>query len=84
MVRKALILGEIDHLVNGVKIEETLKKISSIYGVKDAEYIAGPYDFYLTAEVANQEELSAIVSTIREMEGIKKTMTCLVLPSKKK
>lgn len=84
MVRKALILGELNSQVTGVKTRETLAKISSLPGVKDAEYIAGPYDFYLIAEVDNQEELTNIVTSLREMEGIKETMTCLVLPSKKK
>jgi len=83
MVRKALILGELDSQASGVKTRETLSKISSISGVKDAEYIAGPHDFYVIAEVENQEELSKIVTELREMKGIKETMTCLVLPSKK-
>jgi DNA-binding Lrp family transcriptional regulator len=83
MVRKALILGEIDFSVTGVKIGETLKKISSIPGVKDTQYISGPYDLYLTVEVDDPEELSAIVSTLRKIEGIKETMTCLVLSPKR-
>jgi DNA-binding Lrp family transcriptional regulator len=84
MVRKALILGELDHEGTGVKHRETLTKISSIKGVKDAEYIAGPHDFYLIVEVETQDELSVIVTTLREMEGITQTMTCLVLPPKSK
>ncbi len=84
MVRKALILGELDSSATGVNVAETIKKISSIQGVNDAEYIAGPYDFYLVVEVADQEELSAIVSTLRAIKGVKETMTCLVLPAKRK
>ncbi len=84
MVRKALILGELDSQASGVKTREILAKISSITGVKDAEYIAGPHDFYLVVEVDTQDELSKIVTSLREMEGIKETMTCLVFPSKQK
>ena len=84
MVRKALILGEIDSKAPGVKTSEVLTKISALNGVKDAEYIAGPHDFYIIAEVEDQEKLNNIVTSLRGMEGIKETMTCLVLPSKQK
>jgi len=84
MVRKALILGELDSSATGANVAETIKKISSIPGVKDAEYIAGLYDVYLIVEVANQEELSATVTTLRSIKGVKETMTCLVLPAKNK
>lgn len=84
MVRKALILGELDSQASGINSLEILKTISSVAGVKDAEYIAGPHDFYLIAEVDDQDELSKIVTKLRGMKGIKETMTCLVLPSKKK
>jgi hypothetical protein len=83
MIRKALILGELDSSATGANVGATIKKISSIQGVKDTEYIAGPYDIYLVVEVANQEELSVIVSTLRSIKGIKETMTCLVLPVKR-
>jgi hypothetical protein len=84
MVRKALILGQLESQASGVKIPETLAKISSLPGVKDTEYIAGPYDFYLIAEVDTQEELDKTVTSLRNIKSIKETMTCLVLPTKKK
>jgi hypothetical protein len=84
MVRKALILGELDSQASGVNSRDILKTMSLIKGVKDAEFIAGPHDFYLITEVDDQNELSDIVTLLREMKGIKETMTCLVLPTKKK
>jgi DNA-binding Lrp family transcriptional regulator len=84
MVRKALILGELESQASGMKIPETLAKISSLPGVKDIEYIAGPYDFFLIVEADNQQELDKTVTSLREIKSIKETMTCLVLPSKKK
>jgi DNA-binding Lrp family transcriptional regulator len=80
MVRKALILGQL--AVCEDKPRATLEKISLLDGVKEAEYITGPYDFYLKVEVKSQNELSKIVDQIRGMKDIKETMTCLVLPSK--
>ena len=80
MVRKALILGQLT--VCEDEPRKTIEKISAIEGVKEAEYITGPYDFYLKVEVKDQKELSKIVDQIREMKDIKETMTCLVLPSK--
>ncbi len=84
MVRKALILGELDNTATGAKPGETLTKITAIKGVKEAEYITGPYDFYLTVQAETREELSKIVTTLRETKGIKETMTCLVLSPKTK
>jgi len=84
MVRKALILGELDTSATGTKTREILTKIASLPGVKDAEYITGPHDFYLIAKVDNQEELSKIVTSLRELDGVRETMTCLVLPQKAK
>ena len=75
MVRKALILGELDSQAKDMKVPEVIAKISSLPGVKDAEYITGPYDLYLIIEVKNQVELDEAVTSLREIKSIKETMT---------
>jgi len=79
MVRQALILGDLKPRSEGANIHKLLEKLRRLNGVKEAQYITGPYDFYLIVNVNDQSEMNSVVTELREIEGIKETMTCLVL-----
>jgi hypothetical protein len=56
-------------------LPETLMKVS---GVIDANFIYGPYDLYAIVERDTKEQLLNTITKIREMNGIRHTMTCNV------
>jgi DNA-binding Lrp family transcriptional regulator len=60
-----------------------LKELRSVPGVTSANFIFGPYDFYVRVETETKEELGEVVIRIREIEGVRTTMTCsiVVVPS---
>ena len=58
---------------------EVLEEIEKIDGVIDTHFLYGPYDAYVMIEAPNSGELQTIViDTIRQIEGIRSTMTCFV------
>ncbi len=59
---------------------KTLEKIRHINGVVMAQLVYGPYDLFVTIKTKDREELREAVIKIREMEGIKSTITCNVIP----
>ena len=58
---------------------ETLEKIRMIPGVTMAYLLYGSYDLFVTIKVDTLNELRATVIKIREIEGIKSTVTCNVI-----
>ena len=58
---------------------DMLDKIKSIPGVTDANFIYGPYDLYVMVKTETKEELRAAIIQIREIDGIRSTMTCNVV-----
>ncbi len=58
---------------------ETLEKLRNITGVASAHMLYGPYDMFATLKAKDIEELRAAVIKIRELEGIKSTITCNVI-----
>jgi len=49
--------------------------------VQSVETITGPYDLIVTVEAASTNEiLSAVMREIRPAEGVRDTVTCLVVP----
>lgn len=54
-------------------------KLISIPGVTDANFIYGPYDFYVKIKTETKEELRDAISQIRNIEGVQSTMTCNVV-----
>jgi len=58
---------------------EVLEEIKNIHGVIEAHFLYGPYDGYAMIEAPDSAELQTIViDTIRQIEGIRSTMTCFV------
>lgn len=55
--------------------------VKDIPGVTDANFIYGPYDIYAMVKTETKEELRDIVTKIREMNGVRSTLTCHVMPS---
>ena len=58
---------------------DMLDKIKSIPGVTDANLIYGPYDLYVMVKTETKDELREAIIQIREIEGIRSTMTCNVV-----
>lgn len=52
-----------------------------VSGVTEANLIYGPYDLYAILERENKEQLLNTVRKIKEMNGIRQTMTCNVASS---
>jgi DNA-binding Lrp family transcriptional regulator len=58
---------------------EVLEEITKINGVLEVQFLYGPYDAYAMIEAMNTGELQNIViDTIRQIDGIRSTMTCFV------
>lgn len=56
------------------------KKITNIDGVREVDAITGPFDAIAYAEAGTPEELAhLVVSRIQKVEGVQKTLTCLVV-----
>ncbi|MBN1682868.1 Lrp/AsnC ligand binding domain-containing protein [Candidatus Bathyarchaeota archaeon] len=60
-------------------IRETIDKIRKIPGVNSAHFLYGPYDMYIMIESENRGSLREIVVKIREVEGLRSTITCNIL-----
>ena len=56
-------------------LPEMLMKVS---GVREANFIYGPYDLYVIVVRENKEQLLDTITKMREMNGIRNTMTCNV------
>lgn len=60
----------------GSKVLEDIRKTD---GVTDTQFLYGPYDAYAMIEAADSAELQDIViDKLRQIEGIRSTMTCFV------
>jgi hypothetical protein len=59
---------------------ENIDKIKAISGVASAHFLYGPYDMYLMINSESRGSLRDIVVKIREVEGMKSTITCNVIP----
>jgi DNA-binding Lrp family transcriptional regulator len=60
----------------GSKVIEDIRKTD---GVIESHFLYGPYDAYVMIEAADSAELQNIViDNIRQIEGIRSTMTCFV------
>jgi hypothetical protein len=74
-MEKVLILGKMSHRVQ----RDILDQIRDLDGVTDAQFIFGPYDFYVTVETETKEEVGDTVWKIRGFEGVLDTITCYVV-----
>jgi DNA-binding Lrp family transcriptional regulator len=77
-MEKALVLGKMSHRVP-INI---LEKFRAIEGVKEANLIFGPYDFYITIETRTKERLEDITIQIRSTDGVIDSLTCYVVSSR--
>lgn len=60
----------------GSKVLEDIRKTD---GVIETHFLYGPYDAYVMIEAVNSAALQNIViDTIRQIDGIRSTMTCFV------
>ncbi len=58
---------------------EVIEDIRKTDGVIESHFLYGPYDAYVMIEAADSAELQNIViDNIRQIEGIRSTMTCFV------
>jgi len=74
-MEEALVLGSI-----AFSFPRDLRdKLTSIPGVTDANFIYGPYDFYVKVKTETKEELRDAITQIRSIEGVQSTMTCNVV-----
>ncbi|MDA2913180.1 Lrp/AsnC ligand binding domain-containing protein [Acidobacteriia bacterium AH_259_A11_L15] len=63
------------------KVQEVIRKLSRLRGVKAADACWGVPDVFVAVEVAEENELSKLViQEIQGIEGIEKTDTHIVIP----
>ena len=64
----------------GGKSKRVYQKIESLRGVKSASVVTGPYDIIVLAEGKDISEIGEFVlSKIRAIDGVEKTLTCVVV-----
>ncbi len=72
---KALVLLTLEPNIGSGVIED----IRKTDGVIDSNFLYGPYDAYAMIEAADTAELQNIViDTIRQIDGIRSTVTCFL------
>ncbi|MBS7611966.1 Lrp/AsnC ligand binding domain-containing protein [Candidatus Bathyarchaeota archaeon] len=60
--------------------EKVLEKLKSIKNVKEAFIVYGVYDIIVKVEADDLEELRDVISTrIRRVEGVRSTVTLIVI-----
>lgn len=74
-MEQALLLGKISYRAPSNVLEE----IKKIKGVKEANLIFGPYDFYVTISTETKEMMGDIAIKIRSIKGIVDSLTCYVV-----
>jgi uncharacterized protein with GYD domain len=74
-MEKALILGKIGHRVPS----KVVKKFKEIKGVTDANFIFGPYDFYVIVETETKTMVGDITLQLRSINGVSDTITCYIV-----
>jgi nitrate reductase NapAB chaperone NapD len=74
-MEKAVILGNLSRSFP----VEMLDNFKSIKGVIDADFVFGPYDFYVVVQAEEKEKLSETSLRIRFTEGVTSTITCNVV-----
>ncbi len=61
-------------------LPNTMKRLKSVKGIKNANAVIGPYDCIAELEAENMELLGRIVvDKILKVDGVAKTLTCLKL-----
>ena len=64
-------------------LEEAAENIGDIKGLRSIEAVTGPYDAIAYAEAPTSDDLAKmVVSELQKVEGIQKTLTCMVVDLK--
>jgi DNA-binding Lrp family transcriptional regulator len=64
----------------GGKAKKAFQKIEGLRGVKSANLVTGPYDIVVLAEGKDISQIGEFVlSKIRAIDGVEKTLTCVVV-----
>ncbi len=59
--------------------QQVLEALKKIKGIVEAHFLYGPYDIYVKIEAADSQQLNRLViERIRNIHGIKSTMTCFI------
>ena len=62
------------------KVAHVAQALTDLDGVESAEDLAGPYDVIARLQAPDLDELSRlIVSRIHVLDGVTRTLTCIVL-----
>lgn len=63
-------------------MEKVHKEIGKLKGVKEAKMVTGPYDIKVeTSGSSIRDILDTTVNKIRNIKGVKNTMTCIYIDS---
>lgn len=66
--------------LTGGKAKEALQKIKAIKGIECVSAVTGPFDAIAYAEAKDINKLgNMVVSKVRAVNGVSKTITCLVV-----
>ncbi len=64
-------------------LAEVADNIGQIEGLREIDAVTGPYDAIAYAEAPTPDDLAKMVtSKVQKVEGIKKTLTCMVVDLK--
>lgn len=74
-MEKAVILGTLAYSFP----REILNRFKRMQGVTDADFIFGPYDFYVMVQSETKETLTETAVRIRFIKGVTSTTTCHVV-----
>jgi DNA-binding Lrp family transcriptional regulator len=59
--------------------QQVLKALKEIKGIVEAHFLYGHYDIYIKIEAADSQQLNhLVIERIRNIPGIKSTMTCFI------
>jgi DNA-binding Lrp family transcriptional regulator len=59
--------------------QQVLDSLKKIKGIVEAHFLYGPYDIYVKIEAADSQQLNhLVIERIRNIPGIKSTMTCFI------
>lgn len=63
-------------------LEEVYKKVDSLEKIEKAAIVAGPYDIIAWAKAEKTEGISHLIQKIRDIDGVEKTTTNVVIKPK--
>lgn len=76
MEAKAYVLIEVE----SGHVAEVLASLRAIDGVRAADAVTGPYDIIATVQTPDPRNIGRLVmNQIQGVEGIKRTVTCIVI-----